>query len=71
MKQRKFILIKDYTTKDGVIKQGSDIILFRGLIYLNGGMVLPAYATSIKRLIDDETLNREYLREVEIIKNKI
>lgn len=71
MKQKKYIFIKDFVTKDGTIKQGSDLILFRGFLYLNGGMLLPAYASSLHKLLEDRSLFSEYLKEVEIINNKI
>lgn len=71
MKQKKYIFIKDYTTKDGVIRQGSDLIIFRGFLYLNGGMILPAYASCLQKLLDDKNLFNEYLKEVEVINNKI
>ena len=71
MEQKKYVFIKDYSTRDGVIKKGSDIIIFRGFLYLNGGMVLPAYAAQLMKVINDKKLFNEFLTEVEIIKNKI
>ena len=71
MKQKKYVFVKDYVTQEGVIRQGSDLVLFRGLMYLNGGMLLPAYTKSLSILLDNPNLFREYLKEVEIIHNKI
>ena len=71
MKQKKYVFIKDYVTSDGVIKEGSDLILFRGALYLNGGMILPAYSSKLINLIENHNLFKEYLKEVEIIHNKI
>ncbi|MBR6516946.1 MAG: hypothetical protein IKT40_08950 [Bacilli bacterium] len=70
MKQKKYVFIKDYVTKDGVIREGSDLISFRGFLYLNGGMILPAYSRGLYNLLDNKTLASEYLKEVEIIRNK-
>lgn len=71
MTQKKYVFIKDYVTSDGVIKEGSDLVLFRGVLYLNGGMILPAYSQKLFTLIENPHLFREYLKEVEIIHNKI
>lgn len=71
MGQKKYVFIKDYVTQEGVIRQGSDLVLFRGFMYLNGGMLLPAYTKSLSILLDNPNLFREYLKEVEIIHNKI
>lgn len=71
MEQKKYVFIKDYVTQEGVIRQGSDLVLFRGFMYLNGGMLLPAYTKSLSILLDNPNLFREYLKEVEIIHNKI
>ena len=71
MSQKKYVFIKDFVTQEGVIREGSDLVLFRGFLYLNGGMILPAYSKLLINLLNNPTLFKEYLREVEIIQNKI
>ena len=67
---KKYILKKEYTTQWGTLPIGSEITLFRGFVYFNGGMVAPAYADILRKLIDDEKLQKEYLEVQYIQKNE-
>lgn len=69
--QKKYVFIKPYGTKEGIIPEGSEIIVFRDIIYLNGGMIHPAYQQVLMNIISNNNLNNEYLKEVSIIQNKI
>ncbi len=69
--RKKFIFIKPFKTKEGVIPEGSEIILFRGNVYMNGGLLHPVYNSMILNIINDNKLKSEYLIETEIIPNKI
>lgn len=71
MDQRKFILIKPYSCEFGTLKEGDEIILFRNVVYYNGGMVMGGYQSLLKRLITDDNLRTQYLKEVQVIQNKI
>ena len=71
MNQRKFIFIKEYSGEYGKIPQGTELIFFRGFLYMNGGMVHPAYQKVLLGIINDDRLRNEYLKEVKIINNKI
>jgi hypothetical protein len=71
MNQRKFIFIKEYSGENGKIPQGTELIFFRGFLYMNGGMVHPAYQKILLNIIQNEDLKEEYLKEVRIINNKI
>lgn len=71
MKQRKYVFIQPYSSREGVIPEGSEIIVFRDVVYLNGGMIHPAYQKMLMDIIQNEKLNKEYLKEVQIIQNKI
>lgn len=71
MNQRKFIFIKEYSGEYGKIPQGTEIIFFRGFLYMNGGMVHPAYQKILLNIIQNEDLKEEYLKEARIINNKI
>ena len=42
--QKRFMLIQDIEGREGIIPMGSEVTLFRGFVYLNGGMVMPSYA---------------------------
>lgn len=69
--RKKYIFKKDYATDEGIIRQGSELVLFRGLIYLNGGIILPAYQKFLLKILETPQLRKEYLLEEEIIENKI
>ena len=67
---KKYILKKEYKTEWGTLPVGSEITIFRGFVYFNGGMVVPAYADILQRLVDDEKLRNEYLSVQIIEKNE-
>ena len=69
--ERKFIFKKRYECRFGAIPQGSELIEFRGAYYFNGGMVLPAYAGELDKIVKDPKLRNEYLEEVRVIPNKV
>lgn len=71
MRQRKYAFIKPYSSREGVIPEGSEIIVFRDVVYLNGGMIHPAYQQMLMNIVQNENLNKEYLKEVQVIQNKI
>lgn len=71
MEQRSFIFKKDYTTSYGTIKKNSELRLFRGFVYLNGGMLHQAYQDMFINLVNNDGLRNEYLEEINIIENKI
>lgn len=71
MNQKKYIFVKEYQGQEGKIPQGTEIIIFRGFVYMNGGMVHPAYQRILLNIIANDELKNEYLREVRIINNKI
>lgn len=71
MNQKKYIFVKEFKTSEGSIPEGTEIIIFRGFIYMNGGMVHPAYQKLFINLICNDNLKDEYLREVRIINNKV
>lgn len=71
MRQRKYVFIKPYSSREGVIPEGSEIIVFRDVVYLNGGMIHPAYQQMLMNIVQNENLNKEYLKEVQVIQNKI
>ena len=56
---------------EGTIPEGSEIIVFRDVVYLNGGMIHPAYQELLRKIVDTPSLNEKYLKELQIISNKI
>lgn len=70
-KQKKYVFVKPYHTKEGTIPEGSEIIIFRDTVYFNGGMVHPAYQMVLKNIVEDQNIKGQYLKEVSIINNKI
>lgn len=72
-KNRKFVFVKDFSTgnPDEVITTGSELYEVNGTIYFNGGMVIPSLQLFFEDLIKKEEDNPKYLKEVEVIYNKI
>ena len=71
MNQKKYIFKKEYKTPHGNIPINTEIILFRGFVYMNGGMIHSAYANIFHQILNNPQLKNEYLREVNVIHNKI
>lgn len=71
MEQRKFVFIKDYVCQYGTLHMNDEIILFRDNVYFNGGMVTPGYRSILLNIVNNEKLRREYLKQVQIIQNKV
>ena len=68
--QIRYKLIKDLPLKEGTIPIDSEITLFRGFVYLNGGMIMSPYDKMIMNVINSERKN-EFFKEIQIIHNKI
>ena len=62
----KYVLIKPFTCQYGTIPEGSEIICFRGQVYVNGGPIPNSYNQIFLDLIGDD----EYVRKVKINKNE-
>lgn len=71
MEMRRFLFVKDYKEKNLNIKEGTELRLFRGLVYLNGGMIVPAYQKLLMTLVQEEDKEPNYLLELDIIKDKV
>lgn len=69
--QKKYVFKIPFVVDEGTIPEGSEIIVFRDIIYLNGGMIHPAYQEMLRKIIDTPSLNEKYLKEIRIIQNKI
>ena len=69
--QKKYVFKIPFTANEGTIPKGSEIIVFRDVIYLNGGMIHPAYQEMLRKIVDTPSLNEKYLKEMQIIQNKI
>jgi hypothetical protein len=68
---KKYIFVKDWRTKDGVILKGSDLTITHGCVYFNGGLQSHYFAALFMKLIQDEEKNGfEYLRPEKLIYNK-
>lgn len=61
----KYVLIKPYECQYGTIPSGSEIICFRGQVWVNGGPIPPSYNNIFLDLIQDSN----YVRKVKIQKN--
>ena len=62
----KYVLIKPYECQYGTIPSGSEIICFRGQVWVNGGPIPPSYNSIFLNLINDSN----YVRKVKINKNE-
>lgn len=71
MEMRRFLFVKDYKENNLNIKEGTELRLFRGLVYLNGGMIVPAYQKLLMTLVQEEDNKPNYLLELDIIKDKV
>lgn len=69
--QKRYLLLQDIVGREGVVPKGSEVTLFRGFIYLNGGMVMPSYAAIFTELLEDEKKKEIYFKEIPITFNKI
>ena len=71
MNQTRYVFKKAYHSSEGTIPEGSEITLFRDMVFLNGGMIHLAYQKLIKEWINDEAFRNEYMKELPIIRNKV
>lgn len=62
----KYVLIKPYECQYGTIPSGSEIIYFRGQVWVNGGPIPNTYNDIFLELIR----NDEYVRKIRIAKNQ-
>lgn len=69
--QKKYVFKIPFVVDEGTIPEGSEIIVFRDIIYLNGGMIHPAYQEMLRKIVDTPSLNEKYLKELRIIQNKL
>lgn len=69
--KKKYVFIKKFITNEGYIPEGTEIVFFRDGIYMNGGLLQPSYYNIIQNIIDNDALRKEYLKECNIIYNKI
>ena len=69
--EEKYVLVKNYDCKYGTLKEGSEIIIFRGFVYFDGGLVTPAYENMLMDLIGNPEWVKEYTKKERILHNKI
>lgn len=69
--QRKYVFKKAYVMDAGTIPEGTEIILFRGFVYINGGMADEYSQGLIMSIVNNEKKRDEYLTRMKIIGNKI
>lgn len=72
---RRFVFKKPYKTIDGEYKQGFEVTVMKRwmspVVYSDMGMLPYEYAKEILSIINDKKKREEYLREVEVINNKV
>jgi hypothetical protein len=69
--QIKYVFKKAYTVDYGTIPEGTEIILMRGWVYINGGMADDYSRGLIMNIINNPKKRDEYLVRMKIIGNKI
>lgn len=72
MEQKRFVFIKPYHVEGlGTLAEGSEITIVHGVVYFNGGMCSAYHGRILYDIINNEKLKLNYLKEVNIIYNKI
>lgn len=69
--QIKYVFKKAYVTSEGTIPEGTEIILLRGNIFINGGLADLYSRHLLLGVIRDKAKCGEYLKRVQIIGNKV
>lgn len=69
--QIKYVFRKPYTIEGGTIPEGTDIILFRGLVYIGGGLADDYSRGLIMNIVNNKKKRDEYLVRMNIIGNKV
>jgi hypothetical protein len=65
--KEKYVLTKPYTCSYGTLPEGSEIIYFRGQMWVNGGPIPSSFNDIFLDLIKD----KEYVTKMKITQNKI
>lgn len=47
----RFVVKKSFETRNGLIAEGTEIVMFNGIMYVNGVCVLPQYQAEIKSVL--------------------
>ena len=61
----KYVLTKSYESQYGTLPVGTEIICFRGQVWVNGGPIPPSYNDIFLNLVNDSN----YVSKVKIQKN--
>ena len=69
--QKKYVFKKAYFMNAGTIPEGTEIILFRGFVYINGGMADNYSQGLIMSIVNDKKKREEYLVQMKLIGNKV
>ena len=64
--EEKYVLTKPYECQYGTLPIGTEIICFRGQVYVNGGPIPPSYNDMFMDIIT----NNEYVKKIKIFKNQ-
>ena len=55
----------------GTINEGREITTFKGMLFIDGGIIPEPYASDMRRLFSDDKFMKEYIIIENIIKNKV
>jgi hypothetical protein len=67
---KKYIFKKEFKSQFGVIPIGTEMTVFRDMLYVNGNICHFGYASTLMNIIENNELHKEYLRDVTIEKNE-
>jgi hypothetical protein len=67
----RYIFKKKYQCQLGMIGEGREITVFRGILFIDGVMIPEPYASDIRKLFSDDKFVKEYIRTENVIKNKV
>ena len=69
--KQKYVFKKTYTCSMGTINEGREITTFKGMLFIDGGIIPEPYASDMRKLFNDDKFVKEYIRIENIIKNKV
>lgn len=69
---RRYKFVKEYKKSETEkLPEGSELTVLNGTYYFNGGMVTPANYGFFNKLLAEEKIKSNYLREIPIPYNKV
>lgn len=71
MEQRVFVLVNECAIGGHVYPAGTQIELFRGIVSMNGGMLMEGYQRMFRDFIEKELKTGNNLREIKQVEHEL